>query len=100
MDSSQIITLGELESIGGDAYFKDSKITDIGKLKEIGGTIYADDSLEVQSKMEENKRKKTLNAQDIGKASYYASVEECDKAQNVLANLIEKEREEGRDSIE
>ena len=38
---------------------------------------------------------KDTHGQDIGKATFDASVEECDKAQDVLSNLVEKTKEGG-----
>ena len=41
---SEITDLGQLKTIGGTAYFRDSKITDLGKLTTIGGYAYFDNS--------------------------------------------------------
>ena len=41
-DDSQIVDLGQLQLICGDAYFSGSKIIQLGALKEVGWRIYID----------------------------------------------------------
>ena len=42
---------------------------------------------------------KTKDGQEIGKATYDSSVEECDKADRVLEQLIEKNKDKNKGNV-
>ena len=46
---SKVTDLGNLQSIGGDADFRNSKVTDLGNLQYIGGEAYGIENLKLNS---------------------------------------------------
>ena len=118
---SQVESLGQLRSIGGDAYFRFSQVKDLGQLQNIGECAFFEsskvrnlgqlrsigleeytkwgDRIDLKEQYEERKQEKEaikLTGQDIGKAGFGTSVEECDNANDFLSEQLAKtdERED------